>query len=131
MDAWTLQKVVAYCLAHAERRITLRQRGSTLRLTGRLAHLDERDACSMDLTEVPLHLGVPGLECVLTLHATSVLVHLSAGQGDAQWFLPCSIAYADLVLEVADAAQAEPSAPLAEPLAEPLATGTRSPYELL
>jgi hypothetical protein len=120
MDIWTLQKVMEFCLAHAEQRVTLRQRGSTLRLTGHLAHLDERDACSMDLVEVPLDLGVDGLECVLTLHAASVLVHVSSGKEEARWFLPVSIAYADLVLERTDTAPSE--APAEE---------LRSPYELL
>lgn len=119
MEPWNLPRAVSFCLAHARQRITLRQRGSTLRLTGTLAALDERDACSMDLVEAELQLGMAGLHCTLSLHETTLLIHLSGEAEKAGLFLPLSIPYAELVLTAADSVQAAP------PPDPP------SPYELL
>jgi hypothetical protein len=119
MEPWSFSRAVSFCLAHAKQRVTLRQRGSTLRLTGTLAALDERDACSMDLVEAELDLGMAGLHCTVTLHETTLLIHLSGETGNAGLFLPVSIPYAELVLTAADAMQAAPP------------PDSPSPYELL
>jgi hypothetical protein len=99
MEPWTFARAVSFCQANAPRRITIRQRGSTLRLTGLLAAFDERDACSLDLVEAGLEVGLAGVQCALTLHATTLLIHLAGGTGENRIFLPVSIPYADLVLE--------------------------------
>ena len=84
-----------------------------MKVTGHLAELGDRNACSMDLVEADLDLGVPGLHCSITLHEHTVLIHLAGGAGDAALFVPVSIPYADLVLEggkaVRPAPEAEPS----------------------
>jgi hypothetical protein len=119
MEPWTFARAVSFFLAHARQPIVVRQRGSTLRVAGQLAAFDERDACSMDLVEAGVDLGLPGVHCTLTLHETTLLIHLTGEAGERRVFLPVSIPYTDLVLEGAAAAQAEPAP-------EP-----RSPYELL
>jgi hypothetical protein len=125
MDAWDHAKVLAFCIAHSGQPVTLRQRGTTLRVAGRMATLVDRDACSMDLVEAEVDVSVPGLHCALTLHESTVLLHLSGGAAAAGVFLPVSIPYADLVLEGASPAKAAAETQAA---AQPEA---RSPYELL
>ncbi len=119
METWNFQSTLAFCLAHAKQRVTVRQRGTTLRLTGRLAALDERDACSMDLVEADVDLGIPGLHCTLSLHETTLLVHLSGSAADTGAFIPVSIPYEDLILVEGEVAQPAKG------------TQPRSPYELL
>ena len=118
MEPWTFQRALDFCLAHAKQRVTLRQRGSTLRLTGKMAAIDERDACSMNFVEAELELGLAGLHCTLSLHQTTLLVHLSGEAGNAGLFLPVSIPYAELALTAEEPASAAP------PQASP------TPYEL-
>jgi hypothetical protein len=119
METWSFERALAFCLAHAKQRVTVRQRGTTLRLTGRMAALGERDACSMDLVEADLDLGISGLHCTLSLHETTLLVHLSGSAADTGAFVPVSIPYEDLVLAEGEVAQPAPG------------TQPRSPYELL
>jgi hypothetical protein len=110
MEPWSFARVLSFLMAHARQRITLRQRGTALRLAGHLSDVGDRDACSMNLVEAELDLGVPGLQCALTLHETTVLVHLSGGSGDAGLYFPTSIAYSDLILEGGGAARSRPEA---------------------
>jgi hypothetical protein len=119
MESWTFARAVSFFLAHAQQLVVVRQRGSTLRVAGLLSDFDERDACSMDLVEAGVDLGVPGVQCSLSLHESTLLIHLTCGEGERRVFLPLSIRYEELVLEGAAPPQAE-SAP------QP-----RSPYELL
>lgn len=119
MEPWSFARALSFFLAHARQRVTIRQRGSTLRVTGRLAALDERDACSMDLVEAHLDLGIEALHCTLSLHETTLLIHLSGAAGDTGAFVPVSIPYEQLVL-------LEGEAPPAQRGTEP-----RSPYDLL
>lgn len=97
---------MSFFLAHAKQPIVLRQRGSTLRVAGLLVAFDERDACSMDLVEAGVDLGLPGVNCTVSLHETTLLIHLTGGEGEQRVFLPLSIPYEELVLERAASAQA-------------------------
>jgi hypothetical protein len=112
MDSWNSLSVFDFLIAHARQPISVRQRGTSLRITGKLAEVGDRNACSMDLVEADVEVGIPGLSCSLTVHEKSVLVHLSGGAGNASLFFPMSIPYPDLILESGDLArpQAEPAA---------------------
>ena len=102
--------MLSFLVAHAHQRIAIRQRGTALRLAGHLAEVGDRDACSMDLVEAHLDLGIPGLQCELTLHETTVLVHLSGGTEEAGLYFPMSIPYPDLILQGGDVAGSKPEA---------------------
>ncbi|MFI5400635.1 MAG: hypothetical protein ACHQZQ_06260 [SAR324 cluster bacterium] len=110
MEPWSFAHVLSFLMAHAGQRIAVRQRGTALRLVGHLADLGDRDACSMDLVEAELDLGIPGLQCVMTLHEATLLVHLSGGSGEVGLYFPMSIPYSDLVLEGGGAARQKPEA---------------------
>jgi hypothetical protein len=116
METWNSRRVLDFLMAHARRRITLRQRGATLRLTGKLTEVGDRNACSMDLVEADLDLGIPGLQCALTVHENSVLVHVSGDAGATSLYFPVSIPYPELVLESADTAQPSSEADASRPL---------------
>jgi hypothetical protein len=99
MDSWNSTTVLNFLLAHARQRILIRERGTTMKMAGHLAAVGDRNACSMDLVEADLETGVPGLHCAITLHETTLLIHLSGASTETPFFVPVSIPYADLVLE--------------------------------
>ena len=105
MEPWNSSRVLDFLIAHARLRISLRQRGTNLRLTGTLDEVGDRNACSIDLVEADLDLGIPGLQCALTLHEKSVLLHLAGGSGEDRQYFPVSISYPDLILERGESAR--------------------------
>jgi hypothetical protein len=110
MDSWNLTNVLTFFMAHARQHITVRERGTTMKVVGHLAELGDRNACSTDFVEAELDLGIAGLHCSITLHETTLLLHLSGAAVDSALFVPVSIPYADLVLEGGKAVRPAPEA---------------------
>ena len=108
MNSWNFGTVLDFLMKHARQRIVIREQGTTMRVSGVLAEVGDRDACSLDLVEADLDTGIAGLHCSLTLHENTLLVHLSGPGPESPLFVPVSIPYEDLFLDAAKPAAPSP-----------------------
>ena len=101
MKKWTKKDVLKWFKVHAEKIVVVKLQGTTLRIEGRAAGVDEIDACSADIFATGLGMVSPGLDTSISFHENSLSVHLlvrESGSKRSILSMPVSIPYGLLQL---------------------------------
>lgn len=101
MKKWTKKTVLQWFRVHAEKVVVVKLQGTTLRIEGRAAGVDEIDACSTDIYATGLGMDAPGLDTSISFHEHSLSVHLlvrETGSEKSILSMPVSIPYGLLQL---------------------------------
>ena len=91
--------LVTWLNGHAGKRICLKGRGSTLKITGRTRGVEKLDACSAEFMECELETGHPEIQVALSLHPQSLALHLivsAPDEGETVCSLPLSLSYGEV-----------------------------------
>lgn len=101
MDDWTREKVLQWFEGQANKQVTIRQRGTMLRVQGTCKGLDEIDACSAHYQECMLIPSGVDVDVGLSFHDDTMSIHLIGhhpSSGRITVSLPVSIPYAEVML---------------------------------
>lgn len=105
MSAFNRQSLLAWLHQHRGRAIAIRARRSSLALTGVCEGVEDLDACSTEYTSCAIRMAVPDAEVSITLHDTALSLHVllrDPASGRTAFSVPVTIAYPDLILELAE-----------------------------
>jgi len=129
METRDRASVLDWLKKHALKKVVIRMQGTTLKVAGTLEGLAKLDACSTEIDESSLSIGLKGIQVSMSLHQNSLSMHLMAfGEKTENSLIsmPVSIPYNLLILRTP-----EEDEKLGKSPKDREEEVTYSPYELL